>query len=239
MTSLPTEVVKIDHELEASASKASEALAHHRWHWTLDESNPDRVSIREYARQVVRHRRVVGGQVNGYADWTSGAASGATLAECIERAKMSVETEVATEAVAEARGVAFKTARQSRPTEVKRVREIARDRAERKGTTVEEEAPKVAESIVKTEKAEIRQAEERKAQHPLRYISIEGKLARMLRIGTEVLSEAQDVGFDGEEQELLAETIGKLRALLNLIDMRFAGTVDVDWDAELAKISKE
>jgi hypothetical protein len=238
MTRLPAEVVKIDHELEASATKASEALVSHRWHWTLDESNPGRVAIREYARQIVRAYSTVYKQVHGFAnpDYRAGAI---TLDEATDRANMGAEREAATEAVAEARGLAFRTARESRPTEVKRVREIARERAERKGTTVEEEAPRVAESIVRTEKAEARVTEERKARHSLRYVSVEGKLARMYRIGEDALKEAEDVGFDDEERELLAETVGKLRALLNLIDMRFAGTVDVDWDGELAKIAGE
>jgi hypothetical protein len=236
--SLPTKVVEQDHKLEASASKASEALAKHRWHWTLDESNPDRVSINAYAFAIGRNESTVRAQVNGYAQFRSGGTA-RTLGESIERAKMGAEKETVTGAVAEARGVQFETARRKHADEVKRIRNLAREQAERKGTSVEEEAPKIAEFAVKAEKAEQQRTEERKARHTLRYISIEGKLARMLRIGTEVLKEAEDVGFDDEERELLADTVGQLRALLNLIDMRFAGTVDVDWDAELAKIAKE
>ena len=32
-------VIEADHRLVAAAGKASEELARHRWHWTLDESN--------------------------------------------------------------------------------------------------------------------------------------------------------------------------------------------------------
>ena len=35
---LPQSVVEEDRRLESSAESASEALAKHRWHWTLDES---------------------------------------------------------------------------------------------------------------------------------------------------------------------------------------------------------
>ncbi len=104
MTDLPNEVVAADHEMEQSASKASEALAKHRWHWTLDESNPDRVSIRAYAQAVGRAKQTIQKYVNGYAAWQaqSGHAGVPTLGEAIERAQMSAEKATMVEAVAEA-----------------------------------------------------------------------------------------------------------------------------------------
>lgn len=237
---LPVEVVETDHRLESTARRASEALAKHRWHWTLDESNPNRVSFRAYARAVGRGEVVVRTQVNGYAEWISRTATSArSLSESIERAKMGDEKATATEAVATARGAAFGHTRKARPEEIKRVRQIARERAEERGTTVEEEAPKVAQAIVRSEQAEARQTEQRKQQHTLRFVTIEGKLARMLRVGTEILTESYDVPFSEEERELLAESIAKVRALLGLIDMRFTDTSGVDWDTELTKIVGE
>ena len=56
-----------DHELEAAHEKTSEALAKHRWHWTLDESNPERLTIQEYARRVVRGRASIHRMAYGYA----------------------------------------------------------------------------------------------------------------------------------------------------------------------------
>jgi hypothetical protein len=194
--------VKTDRELEAAASSTAEAIAAHRWHWTLDESNPERVSIREYAREVGRHRRVIGKMAQGYADWTAGAAGGATLSECIERASMSAESEAATEAVAEARGITFKTARQSRPVETRRVREIARERAEQRGTTVEEEAPKVADWIVKSEQAEQRRQDERKERIGLRFVEMEGHLTKAKRALVDALNLSHNVPWGDEEREL-------------------------------------
>lgn len=67
----------------------------------------------------------------------------AELAEAITRAQMSAEKEAVVDAVAQAEGVTFNTAR-NRHDEVREVRTIAQERAERRGTSVEEEAPRVA-----------------------------------------------------------------------------------------------
>jgi hypothetical protein len=87
---LPSNVIATDRRLDENATRASEDLARHRWHWTLDESNPDRVSIRAYARNVGRSDLTIGAQVKGYA---ASAARGTPLNEEIERARMGGETE--------------------------------------------------------------------------------------------------------------------------------------------------
>ena len=48
-----------DHELEARVEATSERLAYLRWHWTMDESNPQRVSFSQYAQQVGRSEREI------------------------------------------------------------------------------------------------------------------------------------------------------------------------------------
>lgn len=236
MSELPNNVVDMDHRLEMAEHKASEALVKHRWHWTLDESNPKRVSVRAYARAVGRTFSTVQGQVNGYENLINDPAGRVGLNEHIERARVGAEKEAVIDAVAKARGTAFQHTRQSRLDEVKRVRQIARDRAEQNNTTVEEEAPKVAEWIVKAEKAEAKREQAAKQKHSLKFVQIEADLRKMLRLASNVLNDSHGVPFTDEEKELLAETIGKVRALLNLIDLRFADAADVDWDAELEKI---
>lgn len=234
MITVPQEVIDQDHRLEGATSKASEALAAHRWHWTLDESNADRVSIREYARSVGRHRRVIAGQASGYAHWKSGAAGGASLSESIERAKMSAETEAVTEAVAEARGISIKHARQTRGTEVRQVRNLARDAAERKGTTVADEAITIARMAASIEENESQRRIERAAKRTLRYVEVQGYLHTAIR----ALQRAAAVGgaWDAEEQELLRDTVDKVREMIVLLDARIVGTEAIDWDAELAAI---
>ena len=56
---LPSTIVLQDQELEAQRDDASASLAKLRWQWTLDESNPKRVSIRSYAEQVGRAEKTI------------------------------------------------------------------------------------------------------------------------------------------------------------------------------------
>ena len=116
--------------------------------------NPERVGFSEYARQVAREQSTIRRHATGYAAFIS-AVDGRTLEEAIERAKAGVETETVIDAIAEAEGVTFQTARH-RTEEVREVRAVAQERAERKGTTVEEEAPVVAEQRVKARAAQKR-----------------------------------------------------------------------------------
>lgn len=233
---LPPAVVATDRRLDDNAKRASEDLARHRWHWTLDETNPDRVSIRAYARAVGRHNTVILKQVNGYSAWV--LRPDAALNEHIERAGMSAEREAAAEAVATARGTSFGQARKSRPDEVRRVREMARERAEQNETTVEDEAPKVAEWIVRAEKAEQKRTDERKDRLGLRFVEMEGHLAAAKRKLTDALNLAHAVPWGDEERELLRDSVANIQALLALVDTALGGMADVDWDAELAKLAE-
>jgi hypothetical protein len=98
------------------------------------------VSLREYARQVGRAYKTIAAMANGYAAHQSGGAAAATLNEAIERAKMGAERELATEAVAKARGITFAQARKTQPDKVREVLHTARDLAEERGIAVEEAA---------------------------------------------------------------------------------------------------
>lgn len=235
---LSKSVIETDARLEKAQSRSLEELAQHRWRWTLDETNPDRVSIREYARQIGRSLRAVQNMVKGYASWKSDEVHLVTLHEAIDRASVGTEKEAVVEAIAKAEGVAFQTARQ-RHEEVREVRTIAQERAERRGTSIEEEAPFVAEQRVKARAAGARIREERVQAKGLRYIEIEGHLAAAQQRLSQALTTAQDIGWEAEEIELLADSLGKIRAILNLIDLRIAGETNVDWDQELQRLTRE
>lgn len=86
---LSPQVIAADRRLDDNAKRASEDLAKHRWHWTLDESNPDRVSIRAYARAVGRHHRTISVQANGFSAWVAQPA--APPSEHIERAGIGID----------------------------------------------------------------------------------------------------------------------------------------------------
>jgi len=238
---LAPEVIATDHQLESIADKASGQLSKHRWHWTLNEDNPDRTTFTDYAQQVGRDESRIRKMANGYALWldenTIGGSADSDLQQHIDSAAMSAETAAAAQAVAKSRHLSVEHARKSRQSEVRRVREWARDRAEKHGTTVEAEAPHVAEQIIKQEKADARLAEERKARLGLRFVKAENILASMYRRGQEALAEMRDVPWDDEQRQLLIGAMANIKALLGLIDLALTGASDVDWDAEMAKLS--
>jgi hypothetical protein len=231
---IPREAVETDHELEQMAEIASGELAKHRWHWTLDETNPDRVSIREYARDVGRAYSTVYAYANSYKPDRSGPIS-----EDLKRANMGAETQAATEAVAKARGQSFKYAKDKQPSEVRRVRETARQLAEERGTSVEEEAPKVAETIVRTEKAEKATQAERAERSDMRFFEMERYLISAKRELMRAVKLAPEVPWDDEHRDLLSMTIGNVKALPGLLDSAISGISSTDWDAEFSKISDQ
>ncbi len=234
---LPRKVVADDRRLEKATEAASEELAALRWHWTLDEENGKRISIREYARELGRGESTIREYASGYALWLEGARS-IPLLEAMKRSQMGAETQVATEAVAKARGVKFGTAHEKRRTEIKRVRSIARERAEERGTTIEEEAPRVAEWIAESEKVKERLQAERNQKVNLRYVEMEGELVGAKRRLLNALRVAREVDWEPEHQELLTDTVEGVRLLLGLIDLALAGAANVDWDVELAKLTE-
>ena len=238
--SLPKKAIAEDHDLELRANRTTERLAKHRWHWTLDESNPDRVTINAYAKAVGRSFPSVARMVKGYAEFVGDSARAITLNDAIELANLGEERRAVTEAVADATGLSLATLRAGQHrAEINEVLSTAHERAERKGTTVEEEVPVVAKQRAKMREADKKRTATRKAKHGFRYIEIEGHLAAAQRRLSQALSTAQDVAWVDEEIELLTDSLGKIRAVLNLIDMRIAGETDVNWDAELASLTKE
>ncbi|HEY5985124.1 MAG TPA: hypothetical protein VIV12_01895 [Streptosporangiaceae bacterium] len=243
---IPQEVINTDHQLEEVADRASGQLAKHRWHWTLDESNPYRVTVTEYARQVGRDKSTISTMVNGYATWLDstrvGGAPTRDVQHHIARARMGSETAAAAEAVAKARGIGLSSTRDVRTKahqETRRVREISRQLAEERGTSVEEEAPKVAETIVRAEKAAHASEAERREHTDLRFFEMERYLISAKRELLRAVKLAPQVQWDDEHKELLGDTLGNVKALLGLLDSAIAGISGTDWDAEFAKLGEQ
>jgi|307.fasta_scaffold66873_2 hypothetical protein len=234
---LPTTVVEQDHKLEGAADKSSEALMELRWHWTLDEANARRVSVSQYARQVDRDQGVIHRYARG---WQIFALEGkAVSADDARRlASMSQETAAATAAVAKHYGGSIQaTTRSARRSNVARsIREHARERAERKGTSTLDEIPAAAEATFKASKARAREEGERKSRHTLRYIEIEGDITKARRYLLDAAQTAEGVEFDAEERELLADTLDNIKRLLSLLDRAIAGSYDTSWKSELRLI---
>lgn len=238
MAELTQAVVREDARLEKANEHSREELARHRWHWTLDMSNPKRVSIRAYARSVARHHRTIEDIVNGYEEWRGGGAPAGKLSESIELAKLRGLTGAATEAVAKAHGIEVGTARRHHASEVRTVKAMAEERAERQGTTPAEEVTHAAKVLADSRHTKKAQTTSKKQRRTLRYIEVEGDVAKAVRSLTHALQTAIGVDFDAEEIELIQDSIKNLRALLRLLDNAVTGESGTDWDAELAKLGR-
>jgi hypothetical protein len=241
---LSSMVIAQDWEWEAKQDGATEGLAKHRWHWTLDESNPKRVSIRSYARQVERGETTIRNMVNGYADWIARPRA-RTLSECIERAKVGTEKAIAIEAVAQARDITFKTAASSKyKDDVRWVRDTALEEVE-KGKEYEKVALSTAKIIVKNEEKQKKADRERREEiraHPIEPAStmllsfgyILKKEKEALKFSQQTLGE--DYEWDEEQREILLSTLERIKALSDLLVQAIEGIPDIDWDAEFAKL---
>jgi hypothetical protein len=238
---LPAEVINRDRTLQRSANELMEL----RWHWTLDETNPDKVSKRGYARQVGVSESTIRQDANAWADYL--AAQGAsdiartpdaaqTPGDFRELRKLSGERQEAVKAVARSTGWSVSNVASNKREEVEAVVSNARERALDRGTTVEHEIQRAAEWQEKARKAAEREKDERRKAHTLRFIGIEGDIGVIMQRLRKVLDSAQDVPFTDEERELITESLAKMRALLGLIDLRITGETQVDWDAELKKL---
>ena len=233
-----------DRELESAQEKTTEALAEHRWHWTLDESNATRVSIEEYARRVARARSTIYEQAHGYASWIS-RRSGPTvpgapvsLTDHIRHAGLGADRAEAVQAVAAATGKSFGNVRTHHIPEVREVLATAQDRAERKGTTVSEELPAVAEWREKGRQAARQERDERNVS-AFRLVEFEGHLGAAVRRLRQALALAREIDFTDDEVQLMEGTLSTLRTVIELVDLRITGKTGVDWDAAFAEVMEE
>lgn len=241
---LPAAVVAEDRRLDAAAVRSQEDLARHRWHWTLDETNADRVSIKAYTRAVgLSDTAPISRMANGYAAWMAAKDGGmrncASLGEHIRRAGMSAEREAATEAVAKATGRSFITASATNANEVAEVTRAARERAEARGTRVEDEVEHVAEWRARGRASRDAQQARAAATSSLQWVEVRAALAAARRHLRVALDESDGVEWTSEEADLLRRSIDCTRATLDLVELRVTGAAGIDWDAELAKLSDD
>ena len=239
---LPQDVATRDAELQAVAADTATSLALLRWQWTLDETNPDRVSFRAYAKAAGLSDWSIRQYANGYAAWLAARGESApshpgqrTLTEHINLARMGTERQAAAKAVAKATG---------RPVSQhavanKRALETARERAERRGTSVEEEVESVAEWHERKRRADKKEKDESRKMVAFRYMEVEDHLHAAKIALVKALNAAKDVDLNDEHLDILRATVAQARAVLDLIDLRMAGSVEVDWDAELADLTGE
>jgi len=235
-TRLLEKIVAEDRKLEQRAEGQARELMAHRWHWTLDESNPARMSLRGYAEMVGKSYTVIANHANGFALLRADRAGAISPSEAMERANMGAETEAATQAVAQAHNLSFHYTRQERAAEVRRVRELARQRAEQRGTTVAQEAPGVADLLARSDRAARREHGERRKRLGLRYIEVENEVDKARKHLLKAARVAEGLDFEAEHRDLLAYSLDTVRRLLDMMDRAIVGDFSPDWGDELRVI---
>jgi hypothetical protein len=234
---LPVDVIREDQRLDGAAASAQEQLAELRWRWTLDESNPDRVSFRAYGDAVGRSHTTIRQMAHGYAEWSGrDIPSTRSLTDEIELAKLGADKRAATEAVAEATGLSVGNVASAHRDKVKDTLAAAQTAAERRGTSVEDELPRIAEAHEKTRRLERQRIADQRARKSTLLLRLELRLSAAERSLVEVLTEARAVELDDDLIAALADSLGRIKAVIGLLDLLVAGVADVDWDAEAQKL---
>jgi hypothetical protein len=205
---LPADVINEDFMLEGQVSGVTEKLAQLRWHWTLDESNPERVTVSEYAREVERGQAAIRRSAAGYEAWINDASL--TLADHMARVQMGPEKIEAARIL----GIPPVRARDTRTEEGRQVRDLS-------------------EQLKKVERKE-RDATDKNTAY--RWLELSGTLAKAKQMLVAEVPAAQRVTFESDEIETLTENIREVRTVLDLLQMAVAGTTNVNWDEELAKV---
>lgn len=240
-TALPENVITRDRELDGRATRASEELARLRWHWTLDESNPNKVTLRQYAAAIGHStHKTVGRYANGYALFVErGSREGPalTIQDAIRLSEVAEEDRSMHEAIAEGSGrPVSQVSRGDNRHRTRATIERAKSRAERRGGDPVDHARDIAAEERKVAEAKKRRKATERERRSSKFIRIEGHLANAQRRLMDALHQAEGVDFPDDEMELIRSSLANIRAVLNLIDLRMAGTPDIDWDAELAQL---
>ncbi len=228
--------IQEDRKLEARQERGLEELARHRWHWTKDEQNPDRITIAEYAERVGRSRSAIARMVNGYAAWVDGHHL-VPLADAIATANMSEEKAAVVREVAKAAGWTEGRVRSMESRMVQDVRERAQERATERGTSVDEEIPHVARTAAAVRQSQAKQRKEQRASKSARLLAAEGRMAAVLKALRELLADAEAEDFTTDEIDLILKLIRQSRAFLGLVEVKLTGDDSgTDWDAELQSL---
>lgn len=242
---LPAEVVREDHKLEETAESTHAALAKLRWHWTLDEENDKRVSLRQYARETGRAEGAIRKSAHGYVRYAHSAhARGMTISEAVERAGHAADKQIVIEAVAQTNGMTFRNARERHYPEVKAVEAAVEKKAEKLEGEGEEFTPedradyakRLAETRKRLRDREERERQEYKASHSRQFMDAlanVGKARQTLRAALKIVRDAE---LTDDEKELIEQANSDTQALSSMITAALTGESGVDWDRELAAL---
>jgi hypothetical protein len=226
------EVAERDLKLRNSMERAGEALGRYRYEHTIAVG----VSFSDYAKQCGVARGAVTQSAKAWELYSQRVQPDLTFSECFVRVSSTAERADVVEVVAKARGLSPRTVHEHHGREVRDIQEAAKERAERRGTTVKEEATKLAETKerIRTNQANQRQASRNSKTQA--YLDIDRPFSNAYAYLVDTLNAAQGAELDGKSKEFLSNTSAKCRAILDLIDMAISGKVKVDWDAEMRKL---
>lgn len=240
MAGIPEEAIATDRALEASEQDATIALAQHRWWWTLNKANPERVAVLAYARAVGRNESTIRAYAKGYETWAARQDHAEPVSNFIARSRMGPDTAAATQAVAKARNLTPSTAARTRQAETRRVRELARQAAAEHGTSVAQEAPKIAAALTRAEQQAAR-GNGRRSRKPAADPRVFDIGQHLLRARREVLAAMELMTgmplLTPPAQQFLDACTANLTEALGLASARLAGQAGTDWDTEFAKIA--
>jgi hypothetical protein len=150
-----------------------------------------------------------------------------------ELMRMRAETDAAVRAVADAYAVSVEAARTVHAADVRRVRELAWRRAEKRGTDPTREMLHVARAYKKAKDARRRRAAERRARHSPAYRGIVRQLGYVRRYLSHAAGMAIGANLAEEERAVLRATVDRIRTGLRQLDHARTGRTLSDWDAEL------
>lgn len=241
-TILPVSVIERDHKLEVEADRAGGALAELRWHWTLDESNPDRVGFREYARQVGRNESVIRSMANGCA---ASQRTGRPIQEAVASQYVKQADRDITNAVAKATKTSVTTVRKAHQEDVRRVRNTVADIRESEPDMSPEREQEVIETsaqmIAREREATKARQQQRRKSKPMQFLVIEGKIQRARDAVDDALNTARtelELGeLDDELVTALQDAANRLRAVVGMLQTALGIEAETDWDAEFSKMA--
>ena len=247
---LPKKVIQEDARLSKAVETATDELAARtqelaslRWHWTLNEENPDRVSYAEYGRENGRSLSIVRQMARGYAEWVERqelrGVDSTPLADIVALQLYGADRRSVVEAYSAKTGTPATTTRNAEHRSiVDTAHDIAQQRAIRRGTSIAEESEAAVDWAVNGRKSRQRRAENRKAQRTMEYLSASASLHKARVALVKALGHVKDVQFNKTETRLLIEDCQRLEDALRLARLELTGESGIDWDKELTKLSE-
>lgn len=227
-------VIDLDVQLAKTVDRTRERLCRHRWYWTLNPENPNRVPLKTYAISVGRSYSTVRTQANGYARWL--ADPSISLNDHVELANMGAERAEVSKRVAQIYGLSGSTARQELQGVISDLVAQTKEKTEPGKVSFEEALDDVVEFHRKSKESRERRQQTHLERHGIKFVGVDNQVTRAINAIHKALQEAKRSEWSDQERQILTEGITRLRGYLGLLEVALTGSTEVDWDAELAQL---